>query len=33
LRGEGAALGDGRDVGPVDGEDGFEHVAGFGDVM
>ena len=31
--GEGAALGGGGDVGPVDGEDGFEDVAGFGDVV
>ena len=32
LGGEAAALGDGGDVGPVDGEDGVEHVACFGDV-
>ena len=33
LGGEVATLGDGGDVGPVDGEDGFEHVACFGDVV
>ena len=32
LFGESAALGDGGEVGAVDGEDGFEHVAGLGDV-
>ena len=31
--GEGAALGDGGDVGAVGGEDGFEDVAGFGEVV
>ena len=32
LLGEGAALGDGGDVGAVEGEDAVEDVAGFGDV-
>jgi hypothetical protein len=32
LVGEVAALGDGGDVGAVEGEDRFEGVAGFGDV-
>ncbi len=32
LVGEGAALGDGGDVGAVEGEDRFEGVSGFGDV-
>ena len=31
--GEVAALGDGRDVGPVVGENAFEDVAGFGRVV
>ena len=33
LLGEGAALGDGGDVGTVDGDDAVEDVAGFGDVV
>ena len=33
LLGEGAALGDGGDVGAVDGDDAVEDVAGFGDVV
>ena len=33
LVGEGAALGDGGDVGTVEGEDAVEDVAGFGDVV
>ena len=33
LLGEAAALGDGGDVGTVDGDDAFEDVAGFGDVV
>ena len=33
LVGEAAALGDGGDVGTVDGDDAFEDVAGFGDVV
>jgi hypothetical protein len=32
LSSELAALGDGRDVGAVDGEDAFEDVAGFGNI-
>ena len=33
LFGEALALGDGGDVGAVDGEDPFEDVAGIGDVV
>ena len=33
LLGKDTALGDGGDVGPVDGDDAFEDVAGFGDVV
>ena len=33
LFGEALALGDGGDVGPVDGEDAFEDVAGLGHVV
>ena len=33
LLGESAALGDGGDVGAVEGEDAVEDVAGFGDVV